>query len=559
MPHPLMVPVSHPQPINRHATGQQTVFKKVVLVILDGFGVASKSHGNAIAHAQTPTLDYIVASFPSLTLHASGPLVGLPWGEMGNSEVGHLNIGAGRIVGQDLPRITASIQNGEFFKNQVLLDACMHSSRNNSKLHLMGLVSSAGVHSLDEHLYALLALAEDKGLKKVYIHYFTDGRDTAEKIALDDIKKLRQRIAKIGVGEIATITGRFYAMDRGGHWSQTDLTYQALVNGKGEKAHSAEDCIWRNYQNNVYDEMIKPTVVCEIGPGGGEYPTAMISDNDAVIFFNFRPDRALQLTQAFVAPQNLPQAFRHPLIKNLYFAAMTEYAENLPVNLAFPPIDLKNNLAEVLAQKNFSQLHISESEKYAHITSFFDCGKNEPFPKEERKIVASPDNARNYVDHPEMSAEELADILIAKISGSETNFFVVNFANADMVGHTGSLKSAIKAVTVLDKQLKKILDSCLEAGACLILTADHGNIEEMINLKTGEIDKGHTSNPVPFLIAAKEYKYAEPQGRSFLSLCAHVPDGSIGDIAPTILELMGIQKPQEMTGVSLLETIKHGT
>ncbi|MBI3232274.1 MAG: 2,3-bisphosphoglycerate-independent phosphoglycerate mutase [Candidatus Doudnabacteria bacterium] len=536
---------------------KRTIFKKVVLVILDGFGVASKAHGNAIAHAKIPTLDYLVANFPSLTLHASGPLVGLPWGEMGNSEVGHLNIGAGRIVGQDLPRITASVQNGEFFKNKTLLEAIMHSSRHNSKLHLMGLVSKGGVHSLDEHLYALLALAEDKGLRKVYIHMFTDGRDTAEKVALEDIKKLRQKIVKIGVGEIATITGRFYAMDRGGHWDQTELTYQALVNGKGENALSAEDCIWRNYQSGIYDEMIKPTVMNEIGQGGSNYPTAVISDNDAVIFFNFRQDRALQLSQMFLSPEKIPQSFRQPPIKNLFFATMTEYAQNLPAHAAFLPIELKNNLAETLFLKGFSQFHISESEKYAHVTSFFDCGRTKAWPKEERKIVSSPDNARNYVDHPEMSADELADILIAEIARNQNNFFLANFANADMVGHTGSLKSGITAVEILDKQLKKILDSCLNAGACLIITADHGNIEQMIDLTTGDINKDHTSNPVPMLIADKDLKFARAQDINYLSLASRIPDGSIGDIAPTILELFGIEKPKEMTGVSLLATIKH--
>lgn len=568
VPHPLVVPrppprnLTTPSPIlpaesapSWKGEAQRGVFKKVVLVILDGFGVASKSYGNAVAHASAPTLDFLVANFPALTLQASGPLVGLPWGEMGNSEVGHLNIGAGRIVGQDLPRITASIQNGQFFKNPVLLEAIMHATRHNSKLHLMGLVSSGGVHSLDEHLYALLALAADRGLSKVYVHYFTDGRDTMEKVALEDIKKLRNKIGTIGVGEIATITGRFYAMDRGGHWNQTMLTYEALVNGKGEKARSAEDCIWRNYQSGVYDEMIKPTVINRIGPEGDEHPTAVISDNDAVIFFNFRPDRAVQLTQAFVAPQSLPPVFQPQPIKNLYFVTMTQYIQDLPVKVAFPPIDLRNCLAEVLAKNNKKQFHISESEKYAHVTSFFDCGRGEPFSGEERKIVASPDNARNYVDYPEMSAELLTDILIAKIADPNVTFFVANFANADMVGHTGSLKSATRAVEVLDAQLKKIMDTCLETGAVLIITADHGNIEEMINLRTGEINKDHTTNPVPFLLVAKEFQFPTPKPVGFLSLAARMPDGAISDIAPTVLELLGMEKPKEMTGMSLLNVV----
>jgi 2,3-bisphosphoglycerate-independent phosphoglycerate mutase len=418
------------------------------------------------------------------------------------------------------------------------------------------MVSDGGVHSLDEHLYALLALAEDKGVRRVYVHMFTDGRDTGEKVAMDAVKKLRERIARIGVGEIATVAGRFYAMDRGGHFNQTDMTYRALVNGEGEIATSAEDCIWRNYQNGVYDEMIKPTVICDPTLGGRSQPVAKIEENDAVIFFNFRPDRAVQLTRAFVDPSVLPPAFRHPPIKNLYFATMTEYAQGLPVKVAFPSIDLKNNLAEVISKKNFTQFHISESEKYAHVTSFFDCGKNDPYPGEERKIVASPDNARNYVDHPEMSADELADILASKISGTDMNFFVANFANADMVGHTGSLKAGIKAVEALDRQIKKIMDSCLEAGACLIITADHGNIEQMLNSKTGEIDKDHTTNPVPLLAVAREFKFPVPQETGYGSLAGSVPEGAISDIAPTILDLLGLEKPKEMTGVSLRSIIE---
>ncbi len=537
--------------------GDSPVFQKLVLVILDGFGVASPAHGNAIYHAHRPTLDYLVANFPSLTLHASGPLVGLPWGEMGNSEVGHLNIGAGRIVGQDLPRITTSIQNGEFFKNPALLDAMVHVNKFNSKLHLMGMVSAGGVHSLDQHLYALLSLAEDQGIQKVYIHMFTDGRDTEEKVALEDIKKLRQKIAKIGVGEIATVTGRFYAMDRGGHWNQTTATYEALVFGKGEMAHSAEDAVWKNYQNGVYDEMIKPTVICEIGPGGGEYPVAKIDDNDAVIFFNFRPDRAMQLTQAFVEPEKLAQNFKHPRLKNLYFATMTEYSQNLNIPIAFPRVDLKNNLAEYLANNGVSQFHISESEKFAHVTSFFDCGITNALPNEERKIIASPDNGRNYVDHPEMSAEELTDTLVNKINNTPCRFFVANFANADMVGHTGSLKAGIKAVESLDKQLKLILEACLENQACLIITADHGNIEQLINVKTGNIDKDHTTNPVPLLVANLPMKFASPKDKNFMSLSAEVPEGAICDIAPTVLALMGMKKPAEMTGVSLIPSIRN--
>ncbi len=527
------------------------VYKKVVLVIFDGFGVAPDGRGNGITQAQTPTFDYIVSNFPCLTLQASGPLVGLPWGEMGNSEVGHLNIGAGRIVGQDLPRITASIQSGEFFKNPVFLEAMDHVLKNNSSLHLMGMNSPGGVHSYDEHLYALISMAADKGIKKVFIHMFTDGRDTDPKVALESLKKLNERIFRIGVGKVATMAGRFYAMDRGGHWAQTMLTYQALVDGKGIKAKSAEECVNANYQAQIFDEMIKPTViVAEDGQ-----PTGKISENDAVIFFNFRSDRALQLTEAFVKPEALPEEFRRPVLQNLYFATITEYAPGLPVHVAFSYTNLKNNLAEVLSVNNFTQFHIAESEKYAHVTAFFNCGKTDKYPGEERVIVTSPENSKNYSDHPEMSAEKVGSLLADKITGSSTNFFVANFANTDMVGHTGNLRAVITAVEFVDKVLKKILDAVLLTDAVLLITADHGNAEQMINPKNGDIDKDHTTNPVPFLMAANEFKFPFSYKRKFVFLSSRVPAGVISDVAPTVLDLFGLPKPGEMTGISLLGVI----
>lgn len=528
------------------------IYKKVVLVILDGFGIFPAGRGNAISMAETPTLNYIVSSFPSLSLQASGPLVGLPWGEMGNSEVGHLNIGAGRIVGQDLPRITASIQNGEFFKNSVLLEAINHAKKNHSALHLMGLVSGGGVHSFDEHLYALLGMAADLGQKKVFIHMFTDGRDTDPKVALESIKKLDERIGRSGVGKIATIAGRFYAMDRGGHWAQTMLSYDAMVNGKGATASSPEECIHSSYNAQIFDEMIKPTVMVN----SSNESVAKISDNDAVIYINFRSDRALQLTQIFTAPESIPEEFRRPVLQNLYFATMTEYSPNLSkVHVAFSSVNLKNNLAEVLAAHNFTQFHIAESEKYAHVTAFFNCGKIEKYPGEERVIVTSPENSKNYSDHPEMSSEKLTDILTQKISETDTNFFVANFANTDMVGHTGDLSAGIAAVEFIDKCLKKILDVSLLADAVFIITADHGNIEQMINARTGDINKDHTTNPVPCLIIANEFKTPKVEDREFCDLSSRVPSGVVSDIAPTILELLGLEIPSEMTGINLVDLV----
>ncbi len=531
---------------------KKTTTKKVVLVILDGFGVAPAATGNAIFRARIPNLNNMVNNYPSLTLQASGPLVGLPWGQMGNSESGHLNIGAGRIVGEDLPRITMAIQNGEFFKNPVLRGAIEHAKKNNSKLHLLGLVSGGGVHSLDEHMFALLGLSAEMNLSRIFIHMFTDGRDTAERVAMEELGKVKERINRIGVGVIASVGGRFYTMDRGGHWNQTESTYQVLVNGNGPKAASAEEVISNSYQKQIFDEMIVPTVITNFD----QKPVAQIEDNDAVIFFNFRQDRALQLTEMFLAPQNVPTEFRHPALQNLYFCTMTEYSQNLQTaKIAFPPMDLKNNLAEVLSKNHFTQFHIAESEKYAHVTSFFNCGKTDPYPGEERHIVTSPNNARNYTDSPQMSAEELTDILTQKITGTNTNFFVANYANCDMVGHTGNLQASIKAVEFIDQCIKQVMDAALLTDATLIITADHGNVEEMISSQTGEIDKDHTTNPVPCLLISNSLKFKSPLGLNFESLSGEMPNGVISDIAPTILGLLDLEKPEEMTGINLLEII----
>lgn len=537
---------------------QHKVYKKLVLVILDGLGVASYSHGNAVGLANPEVMNYMASQFPTLTLQASGPLVGLPWGEMGNSEVGHLNIGAGRIVGQDLPRITTSVQTREFFKNRVFLEAMDHVDKNHSRLHLVGMISPGGVHSLDEHLYALLGLAAEKGVSQTYIHMFTDGRDTAEKVALDSIRKLKERIVQIGTNaRIATISGRFYAMDRGEHWDQTEMTYQAMVNGIGAFAYTPEDCILDNYNQNIFDEMIRPTVLVDSDEKtGSKLPVARIQDNDAVIFFNFRPDRALQLVQAFVQPDMMKISSQHVNLKNVYLATMTEYFTNLPVHVAFPSVSLKNNLAEVISNSHLSQFHIAESEKYAHVTSFFNGGVSQAMPGEDRIIVTSPNNTQNYSDHPDMSASELTGILIDKIVHSDTNFFVANFANPDMVGHTGNLPATINAIKFVDRCLEKIMESALLVDACLIITADHGNCEQMINLRTGEIDKDHTTNPVPFILVANEFRFKTSKDKDFVSLSAKVPDGVISDIAPTILDLFGLPKPPEMTGINLIKIME---
>ncbi|MBL8030367.1 MAG: 2,3-bisphosphoglycerate-independent phosphoglycerate mutase [Candidatus Doudnabacteria bacterium] len=531
---------------------QNKIYKKVVLVILDGFGVAGPSTGNAVLRARIPTLNSLVNNYPSTTLQASGPLVGLPWGQMGNSESGHLNIGAGRIVGEDLPRITMAIQNGEFFKNSVLRDAVEHCIKNKSKLHLVGMVSDGGVHSLDEHMFALLGLSAEMGLKEVFIHMFTDGRDTAERVALQAIDKIKERIMRIGVGVVASIGGRFYTMDRGGHWNQTFDTYKVLVKGEGPVGTSAEEVVRQNYEKQIFDEMIPPTVLTNFE----QKPMAKIEDGDGVVFFNFRQDRALQLAQIFTAPEQVPESFRRPVLQNVYFCTMTEYSQNLTrVHVAFPPSDLKNNLAEVLSQNKFTQYHIAESEKYAHVTSFFNCGKTDPYPGEERQIVTSPNNSKNYVDSPQMAGDEMTDVLTQKIISTNTNFFVANYANCDMVGHTGNLQASIKAVEFIDTYLRRVADAALAAGAALLITADHGNVEEMISVKTGEIDKDHTTNPVPCLFISNEWKFKIPANKRYEDLASEMPGGVISDIAPTILSLLNLPRPEEMTGINLLENM----
>jgi 2,3-bisphosphoglycerate-independent phosphoglycerate mutase len=534
---------------------QNKSYKKVVLVIIDGFGVATFTHGNAIAQAEPATLDFLVQHYPSMSLQASGPLVGLPWGEMGNSEVGHLNIGAGRIVAQDLPRITNSIADHSFFQNQVFLEAIEHAKKNKSKLHMVGMLSMGGVHSLDEHLYALIGLAAEQGIVEPYIHMFTDGRDTAQKVAAETIEKFRARIERIGSrARLATISGRFYAMDRGMHWDQTELTSQAMVNGIGAEASSPEQCIQDNYAQQIFDEMILPTVIMDSDKTtGSKIPVATIQDNDAIIFFNFRPDRTAQLVQAFVTPEVMDIPSKHRKLENTYVATMTEYKTGLPVHVAFPSQNLKNNLAELVSEVGLKQFHIAESEKYPHVTSFFNGGVSDALPGEDRTIVTSPNNTKNYLDHPEMSAEKLTDLLVEQIIKKEYNLYVVNFANPDMVGHTGNLEATVEAVKFVDKQLKKIVDAVLQVQGALIITGDHGNAEEMINVHTGEINKDHTTNPVPFILVAHEFELPPGVGRKdYVSLSSVVPAGVISDIAPTALALLGQKKPLEMTAVDLL-------
>jgi 2,3-bisphosphoglycerate-independent phosphoglycerate mutase len=394
-------------------------------------------------------------------------------------------------------------------------------------------------------------MAAQQGLSDVFIHMITDGRDTDQKAALPSLEKLNARIAQIGVGKIATIAGRFYAMDRGGHWEQTEMEYQAMVNGVGETAASPLECIQGNYARGVFDEMIKPTIIVD----AAKNPIAKVSEHDTVIFFNFRQDRAIQLTSAFVAPERMVIAKPHEKIPDLQFVTMTMYMEDLPVKVLYGPKEIKNYLGEELSRAGLKQFHTAETEKYAHVTSFFNGGNLDPLPGEDRLFIPSPNNAHNYADVPEMSAAKITEALIDVISHKDYNFYVANFANADMVGHTGNLEATIAAIKAIDPLFKRLSDTMLSAGGCMIITADHGNAEEMIDNQTGGINKDHTTAPVPFVIISKELKRPVLLQIGYDNLSGLVPEGALSDIAPTILALFGLPQPPEMDGISLLPAV----
>lgn len=535
--------------------------KSVVLIIMDGWGMARAGEGNAVTQAKTPNINKFWAIFPHTKLLASGESVGLPKGEDGNSETGHLNLGAGRIVYQDLPKINMAIADGSFFQNPAFLKVAEHVKKFKSSLHLIGLVGAGGVHSSLEHLFALLSLAKQEKISSLFLHLFTDGRDSPPTSAPFYINKIEEELAILNLGEIATICGRYYAMDRDQRWGRTQKAYEALVKGIGEKAFSPAEAIEKSYQKNRTDEFILPTVISQNGK-----PKSLIGENDGVIFFNFRIDRPRQLTEAFVledfekitpskvafdpytekyykktyAPTFAVKTFlRGPKIPNLFFVTMTEYAKNLPVEVAFPPIKVGMPLSRVLAEKNLSQLHLSETEKERFVTYYFDGQRESPFEREERVEIPSPAVA-TYDLKPEMSAFEITDFLVAKIKKDIYDFIVVNFANPDMVGHTGVLPAAITACEVVDECVGKVAQASLsQKGACII-TADHGNVEEMINLETGEVDTEHSANPVPLIVVEEKFKGQK-----------ELPVGILADVAPIILALMGIHKPQEMTGRNL--------
>ncbi|MDD5289749.1 MAG: 2,3-bisphosphoglycerate-independent phosphoglycerate mutase [Patescibacteria group bacterium] len=518
--------------------------KPVVLAILDGWGIAAPSVSNAISQAKTPNFDKLTANYFCTTLQASGLSVGLPYGEMGNSEVGHLNLGAGKIVYQNLPRINRAILDGEFFDNVIFLKALAQVKKQKSKLHLLGLISTGGVHASLDHLYALLELAKKQKIEKVFVHCILDGRDMAYNSGQGLLQELKNKMKEIGVGEIASVVGRFYAMDRDNHFERTEIAYRLLTDGSAEKrTKDVLQSVQEFYDTKIYDEEMKPIVVVN----ENDEPIGKVENKDAVIFFNFRPDRARQLTKAFVLPGW--EKFTRIYLPDLYFVTLTQYEKQLPSEVAYPPETVKETLAQVLSEQGLKQLRLAETEKYAHVTYFFNGGKEEKLVGEEREMIPSL-RVESYAEKPEMSALTIKERALKEINAKNFDLITLNFANLDMVGHTGDMKATIKATEIVDKCLGELAAATLAAGGILIVTADHGNAEELINTKTGEIDKEHSCSPVPFVLVGENYKTHSEGGVINLSLLT--PAGVLADVAPTILKIMGLEQPKEMTGRSLV-------
>ena len=507
--------------------------KPTVLMILDGYGLNDKVEGNAVAQAKTPVMDKLMAECPFVKGNASGLAVGLPDGQMGNSEVGHLNMGAGRIVYQELTRITKEIQDGDFFKNEALLHAVKSAKENGSALHLFGLLSDGGVHSHNTHLYALLELAKREGLENVYVHCFLDGRDTPPASGKGYVEQLVDKMKEIGVGQVATVMGRYYAMDRDNRWDRVELAYNAMVKGEGAEAACGICAVQNSYDNGKNDEFVVPAVVKKDGA-----PVATIKDKDSVIFFNFRPDRAREITRAFCADEF--DGFAREKRLDLTYVCFTEYDETIPnKEVAFHKVSITNTFGEFLAAHNMTQARIAETEKYAHVTFFFNGGVEEPNKGEDRILVKSPKVA-TYDLKPEMSAYEVCDKLTGAIRSEKYDVIIINFANPDMVGHTGVEAAAIKAVETVDECVGKAVEAIKEVDGQLLICADHGNAEQLVNYETGEPWTAHTTNPVPFILVNADPKYTLRE------------NGCLADIVPTLIQLMGMEQPKEMTGESLL-------
>lgn len=497
--------------------------KPLALIILDGWGLSSNREGNAIAKAKTPNFDRFYAEYPNTSLEASGRAVGLPQGQMGNSEVGHLNIGAGRIVYQDITRISKSIEDGDFFQNPVLLQAMKCAVEGKTRLHLLGLASDGGVHSLLEHAYALLEMAKKEGVSQTYMHCFMDGRDVPPSSGAGYLEQVQERMQTMGYGRIATVMGRYWAMDRDKRWDRVEKAYRAMVMGEGLEAPDGVTAVKQSYEKGETDEFIAPTVVDKDG---------MIREGDTIIFFNFRPDRAREISRSLTDIDF--DGFQRPVFHHVCYTCMTQYDSTLGLPIAYPPQSLDHILAEVISESGLRQLHIAETEKYAHVTFFLNGGKEAPYPNEERVLVPSPKVA-TYDMQPEMSASGVTTELLKHL---DNDVIIVNYANPDMVGHTGIMDAAVSAVETVDACMGKVVDAVLKAGGVAMITADHGNAEQMVNPETGEPFTAHTTDKVPFILIGHDAKLRE--------------GGVLADIAPTMLQLLNIPQPSEMTGKSLV-------
>ncbi|AKO94655.1 2,3-bisphosphoglycerate-independent phosphoglycerate mutase [Priestia filamentosa] len=507
--------------------------KPVALIILDGFALRNEEYGNAVAQAKKPNFDRYWNEHAHATLTASGEAVGLPEGQMGNSEVGHLNIGAGRIVYQSLTRVNLAIREGEFEENATIVGAIAHAKENNKKLHAFGLLSDGGVHSHIEHLYAILRLAKKQGLDEVYIHGFLDGRDVGPQTARKYIEALQEQIKEVGIGKIATLSGRYYSMDRDKRWDRVEKAYRAMAYGEGPTYTDPLEVIEDSYKNGIYDEFILPSVI--IDEDGS--PVGKVEDEDAIIFYNFRPDRAIQISNTFANEdfRSFERGENYP--KNLHFVCLTRFSETVNGFVAFKPVNLDNTIGEVLSQNNLKQLRIAETEKYPHVTFFMSGGREAEFPGETRILIDSPKVA-TYDLKPEMSVYEVTDALLAEIEGDKQDAIILNFANPDMVGHSGKLEPTIKAIEAVDECLGKVVDAILAKGGDAIITADHGN-SDIIITEEGTPHTAHTTNPVPVIVTRDGVELRE--------------DGILADLAPTMLTLLDVEQPKEMTGKTLIK------
>lgn len=520
------------------------VKKPIVLIILDGWGIGENDQSNPFRIAAMPNFEKLEKEYPFLALEASGIAVGLPWREMGNSEVGHITIGSGRINYHYLPRIIFSIRDGSFFKNPAFLKAASHVKKNNSTLHLMGLLSSGSVNSYIDHIYALLEFAQRENIKKVLVHIFTDGRNSPLREALTLTDNFSKRLGALNQGRVASIMGRFYAMDRNGNWERTRRAYQCLVGGEGRKYKDPILAIKDSYDKGETDEFMEPAVITD---ASGK-PLGLISDNDAVVFFNWRADNARQLAESFILSDF--NKFPRRKLENLLFVTMASYEKDLPVEVAFFPQIINNTLSGVLSVNGKKQFKIAESEKYAHITYFLNGGIEKIFPKEERVLIPSLEII-HFDEKPEMRAIEIASRLVTEIKNNSYDFLLANFSNGDMIGHTGNFQACVKTLEIIDECIGKITQAILEQNGVLVITSDHGNVEEMIDLMTGRVKTSHTFNLIPFYLVSKEQRKIKSDKE--IAALKREARGLLSDVAPTILELMGIEKPKEMTGRSLLK------